>query len=385
MAKVKNKTRALPKTHLERALSIPRDFVINEVPFDPDEAVPTPADNAPSLGPLAAFQKTFIGRGFNMIFRPQHSSSPTQLPVPQPDSDNILELNLTIETLSFQSPLGAVPNRGELQADIFLNGVPYLQSISDVTDPTRTTPIHLEPGIFLIVPSTTVPAVPETVVRMASIPHGTTINAQGTFLNVPGGPRLDPIDITPFPIGNPDNRIRFPSQDVTTPETPRIPQDLSVAPTITQALLDDPVTMLRDHIQGMTILSNDVLFFDTKAEHPGGGTDNIAFLVGDAAGPNADAIEMSSIFWIEVVEAQLEVKPLKAGSSRTVSPPVPAGAPAPSFVVTAETEIYDTRFITVTYTQIQYVQNVALNFAGLTWPHVSVATLVPSEAIKLSL
>ena len=28
-------------------------------------------------------------------------------------------------------PLGSVPNRGREQADIFLNGVPYLQSISD--------------------------------------------------------------------------------------------------------------------------------------------------------------------------------------------------------------------------------------------------------------
>jgi tyrosinase len=35
----------------------------------------------------------------------------------------------------------------------------------------------------------------------------------------------------------------------------------------------------------------------------------------------------------------------------------------------------------VTYTQIQYSQNVSLNFAGLTWPHMSVATLVPSANI----
>jgi hypothetical protein len=39
------------------------------------------------------------------------------------------------------------------------------------------------------------------------------------------------------------------------------------------------------------------------------------------------------------------------------------------------------RQITVTFTQIQYTQTVLLNFAGLTWPHVSVNTLVPADDI----
>jgi hypothetical protein len=383
--KPRAKTRSLPKTHLEPAVRIPRNFCINEVPFDPDAPRPDVADNAPALGPLEAFKGTYVGRGFNTIFRPQHSSTPTELPVPQPDSDNILELNLTIESLSFSNSLGAVPNRGEQQGDVFLNGVPYLQSISDVTDPTRTTPIHLEPGLFLIVPSTSDPAVAaETIVRMASIPHGTTINAQGTFFTVVGGPRLDPVDITPFPIGNPTARIRFPSQTAAATDTPRIPQDLSIAPSITQTLLDDPISLLRDHIDGMNILSTDVILLDTKSELPGGGTDNIAFLAGDAtSSPNADAVQMSAIFWIETVEAEIEIAPLKAGSYRTVSPTVPAGAPAPKFLVSTEMGIRDTRSVTVTYRQIQYTQNVSLNFATLTWPHVSVATLVPNEPIKL--
>jgi hypothetical protein len=33
--------------------------------------------------------------------------------------------------------------------------------------------------------------------------------------------------------------------------------------------------------------------------------------------------------------------------------------------------------------QIQYSQQVLLNFNTLTWPHVSVATLVPSEPISI--
>jgi hypothetical protein len=35
----------------------------------------------------------------------------------------------------------------------------------------------------------------------------------------------------------------------------------------------------------------------------------------------------------------------------------------------------------VTYTQVQYAQVVYLQFAGLVWPHASVATLVPKEPL----
>jgi hypothetical protein len=367
-------------------VEIPRNFTINEVAFNPEVAVPKVADNAPALGPLEAFKGTFLGRGFNTIFRPQNSSTPTELPVPQPDSDNILELNLTIESLSFSDSLGAVPNRGEVQGDVFLNGVPYLQSISDVTDPAHATPIHLEPGLWVIVPSTAHPSeTGSTVARMASIPHGTTINAQGKFFTVAGGPQINKVDITPFPIGNPSARIPFPSQQAAASGTARIPQDLSAAPTITQDLLNDPNTLLRNHIAGLTILSTDVLVIDTQSAEPGGGTDNIGFLVGDTAGPNANAVEMSAIFWIETVQAEIQVDQLAAGYPVNVSPVVPDGAPAPTFTVTSAAGTSSPQSVTVTYTQIQYTQNVSLNFATLTWPHVSVATLVPAAPIELAL
>src|ERR1700676_173250 len=90
--------RALPRTTLTSAVQIPTDFTINEVPFQPGVAPPAPADIAPALGPLKAFTGTFIGRGFTTIFRPQNSATPTDLPTPQPNSDNVLELNLTIES-----------------------------------------------------------------------------------------------------------------------------------------------------------------------------------------------------------------------------------------------------------------------------------------------
>src|SRR6185503_76100 len=125
--------RALPRTRLTSAVQVPKNFTIDEVPFRPGVAPPDVADDAPDLGPLKAFTGTFTGRGFNTIFRPHNPSIPIGLDIEPPPSDNVLELNLTIETLSFHDKLGKVPNRGLLQADIELNGVPYLQSISDVT------------------------------------------------------------------------------------------------------------------------------------------------------------------------------------------------------------------------------------------------------------
>jgi hypothetical protein len=139
----------------------------------------------PTLAALAGFAGTFTGNGFNTIFRPQRPRSPTPLPVPVPGSDNVLELNLTSETLSFSPGLGSIPNRGTVQGDIFLNGVPYVQAVNDVTFPGQSTGIHFEPGIWLIVPKTTAPNVPGSVARMASIPHGTTIRRKGAHLRSP--------------------------------------------------------------------------------------------------------------------------------------------------------------------------------------------------------
>jgi hypothetical protein len=60
-----------------------------------------------------------------------------------------------------------------------------------------------------------------------------------------------------------------------------------------------------------------------------------------------------------------------------------AGQPIPTFEVVPPFEITEPRQITVTSTQIQYSQEVFLNFDGLSWPHVSVSTLVPNSAIPV--
>ena len=50
------------------------------------------------------------------------------------------------------------------------------------------------------------------------IPHGTSLVAQGTAQVINGAPQFAVVDITPFTIGNPASKIRFPSrQTLATP------------------------------------------------------------------------------------------------------------------------------------------------------------------------
>lgn len=380
------------------SITLPSDFHFGHL--RPDQNKPEAPTPPPPLGPLSAFVGDFVGNGFNTIFRPDSTATPTPLPnpvpAPPPSRDNILELNLTSETLSFSKTLGSVPNRGTgTQPDAFLNGVPYLQTVDDITIHGEKVGIHVEPGIWIHVPSTTIPPLGETVTRMASIPHGTTIEAQGLVSPAtPGRPTIDPVDITPFITGsNPPTKVpKFASQTAANANTPRIPQDLSpfiTRGTITQAMLDDPNSVLRDVVNQQTVLSTTTIFISTAPPPPvglfGGGTDNIAFLFGQAnfAAPNAQATQMTAVFWIETVQERILVPPFHVGGSpfairgkRSVQ-----GQKVPTFSVTPPFDLAGSRELKVTFTQIQYTQTVLLNFAGLTWPHVSVNTLVPADDI----
>ncbi len=297
---------------------------------------PTPAAPNP-LGPLANLAGTWTGTGFNTIWRPNQVGLPGQ----PPNQDRFLELNVTTETLTFTPIPGEITNRGFLQPDIQMFGLTYLQQI---TDSLANTGIHIEPGIWATVPLTTQPPEEATVVRMASIPHGTTMNAQGRALVVNGGPKIDPVSITPFVIGDPTHTIQFPESNLSIPSAFRSPQPPQLSE-ISQTMVDNPNSVLTDAIQGQTITETTVLIISTTAALPlvGGGTDNTAFLQGLPATPptnpplsNARSAEVTAIFWIENVAA---------------------GPYNPAFL------------------QLQYTQTVLLNFNGLSWPHVSVATL----------
>jgi len=373
----------------EAVISLPTDFEFNPVPSRPD-VIP---DKPPDLGPLAAFRGRFIGRGFNVIFRPNSQITPSDLPNQVPDINNVLELNLTKETLSFASALGTVPNRGSLdQPDVFLNGVPYLQVIDDITKPGPPTPgIHVEPGLWMIVPKTENPhEVKKTVTRMASIPHGATVCAEGTYHRFDRSPKIPPINITPVEAVT---KTLFPqaSQDINNAYTSRIPQDLSsykVEGTITEAILADPNTVLRNAIVDQTITGGTILSISTDRRGPltGGGTSNIAFLEGNPR-PNARAARMIATFWIETVEHTVTIEPLGHHEVQQVPIRHRVRASAPGQIdlhllipppPKPLTKPVDLKVWTV---QIQYSQTVFLNFLGLLWPHVSVATLVPKDPI----
>jgi hypothetical protein len=317
-------------------MDVLEDFVLTSVsgriqpttPVAPDTEAPQAAPSP--LGPLAALPGVWKGRGFNQIWRPFHGSQ-----------DRFLELNETIETLQFEAIPGDIPNRGLLQVDINLHGVRYLQQIQDahVLGPNgKLAGIHIEPGIWLSTPPTTNPLDPATVARMASIPHGTTLVAQGGTLPVINhAPPIAPVSITPFTITPPHNPVPFPETNLGIATQFRTPH--ADIPNVTQAMVNNPNIVLSQAIAAQNIISTTTLRISTIPLNPpssGGGTSNIAFLQGAAGGPNAQSAKVDAIFWIETVKE-------------------PNGK---------------------TKLQLQYTQTVLLNFNGLSWPHVSVATLV---------
>ncbi len=280
-------------------------------------AVPEHSALGAILDPLKDLPGRWFGSGFNLIARPDF----------QGGNDIFLELNLTRETLDFHTIGSPIPNRGSLQEDVFLSGVHYLQQIGDATPPGGA--LHIEPGIWLNVPATTAPAVPAGVARLACIPHGDAVNAQGQAISVDGPPIIGPANTVPFTIGDPTSAPgaanAFPEYNLQTPSAFRTNP---VPSAISQTMINDPNTALRDALTGLTVTKTQVLDVSTNPE---GGVANIPFVT-----QNANAAFVSAIFWIEEIQD-------------------PSGG---------------------TFMQLQYTQTVLLNFGGLSWPHVSVATLV---------
>jgi hypothetical protein len=355
------------------------------------------------LGPLAAFTGDWIGTGFNTIFRPNGKQLPTGpfLVPPAGPWESVLELNLTSETLSFAPNLVSIPNRGfDPQEDIFLDGVPYQQFIDDVTTlPPRS--IHFEPGIWLSIPATATPKQCMTLARMACIPHGTTINAQGTFNCTIGRPVIPTVDITPFNSrGIRAPVLAYPSLNANNQNTFRLPQNLApfiAAGTITQRMLNDPNTVLRNQIANQNISETVTIDISTSPTAPlfGGGIANIAFLIGESPasasgrGQNAHAVLMKAMYWIETVIYQIDVPSLSAGDPPVVLSPAQTNPPVPlvpRFLVSipfVEGKKFAGGTISMSTTQIQYSQEVILDFDELSWPHVSVASLVPADPIPV--
>ncbi len=310
------------------------DFVFGPLPPIEEPAPPAAAavpiaaaaPAADPLGPLAGLAGNWTGQGFNVIWRPHN---PPNRP---PGQDRFLELNVTSEQLDFGPALKGIPNRGLLEPSILLNGLNYLQQISDSNTNTKQ---HFEPGLWVTVPGTSDPHEPRTVARMASIPHGTTILVQGTASTAAAAPTIPDVSIKPFTIGKPAQTIDFPEQTLTNQTQFRTSGAGLTG--ITQQMVNNPNTVLRSAITGQHIQSTTTLSVSSaNASIPGGGTANIAFLRGgtkQGQGPNAVAAHVAATFWLETLQGDTQPN------------------------------------------QLQYSQIVLLNFNTLSWPHITVATL----------
>jgi hypothetical protein len=311
-----------PQISFPRQAGLTADFIFAPLPpLEHPIEYPFPEINPNDhLGPLARLAGKWSGEGFNVIWRPNHG----------PGQNHFLELNVTREFLEFIPISGPIPNRGFLQPDINMYGLTYLQQISDANQKEANqnpAGLHIEPGLWAVVPQTSEPEEVRTVARLASIPHGTAIVAQGCASTSAGGPDIRPISIKPFKIGDSSATSDFPEQTLTTPSEFRT-CDPGLRG-ITQAMVDNPNSLLLSAINGQQFDHTITLHVTTYPKPvAGGGTANTAFL-----GPNADAVSVNATFWLETLQ----------------------GESAPS--------------------QLQYSQTVLLNFGGLSWPHVTVGTL----------
>jgi hypothetical protein len=304
------------------------DFVFEPLPPIEEPATPSAtgepatleAAAADPLGPLAGLAGNWTGQGFNVIWRPH--------PLKPSGQDRFLELNVTSEQLDFGPALRNIPNRGLLQPNISLAGLNYLQQISDAN---LNAPQHFEPGLWVTVPGTSDPREPRTVARLASIPHGTTIMLQGTAQTAAGAPTIPNVSIKPFTIGHPAQTIDFPEQTLAT--VTQFRTGATGLTGVTQQMVNNPNRVLRAAPSPQITTTTTLQVSSRDAALPGGGTANIAFLTGAKDGPNAVAARVTATFWLETLQADTEPR------------------------------------------RLQYSQLVLLNFNGLSWPHVTVATL----------
>ncbi|EXJ58861.1 hypothetical protein A1O7_06291 [Cladophialophora yegresii CBS 114405] len=349
-----------------------------------------------------------LGSGLNTIFLPTNGFGEDK------GKDNLLQINLTIERLQFMqgSVLGKIPNRGfHTQGNVALTGIPYQQTVSDrlnkdtgradLTDPVA---IHFEQGLFLLTPATDSPKNPATISRMASIPHGTAFTTQDIEPQsmIPTAPVIPDINIMPFPvtgtatIGKATGGLQNMTDEVVDkrirePENLKKFQDTKV---LTLADVNNPNQFLQAINAKKQFVGH--WTFTLKSRHPnlgGGGVSNIAFLADgdktkgffkDAVKGNANATDVTCQYWVSIVKHKVEI-PADDYTNKDATDLLPTDnqvdVPGPRFHIQVGKKLTSKKTIDLTSTQIQYSQNVRLDFGILAWPHVSVATLAPDLPI----
>ena len=298
-------------------------------------ASPPPLTLQSQLGALGELPGTWVGSGMNIIALPNFANK--NLPL-----QFRLLISSTRETLNFTPIGGPIPNRGSSQPDISFVGVHYLQQVSDAISLAG---MHLEPGMWLNLPASTPTGNDTSLARMATIPHGDAILAQGPLINqgnpIASGPLIGVADTTPFTLSPTGARVN--EADPTYLAPYHAPANLP--PGISAAMVANPNLLLTSAIAGQHIVETTVLRVDANplagingpivpapaVPSAVGGISNIPFV-----NKNAAANTVSAIFWVEKVQ----------------------DATGNIFM------------------QLQYTQTVILEFIGIKWPHISVATLI---------
>jgi hypothetical protein len=295
---------------------------------------PTPVLSL-QLGPLADLPGTWVGRGFNIVALPDFAGG------------KIFQLKVapTMETLTFSQIGGPIPNRGDVQPDLFFLGLHYLQQVSNgITNAG----MHLEPGLWLNLPDVGEADQGASVARLATVPHGDAILARGPSFNSVL-PIISPVDATPFSI----NAVTGARENVTADIylaayrnaalpviDPPLPANVVLNPNLLLQQSNDQLAANGQKIVNTVVLIvnanpvggiNGTPIVPPADAVPAGGMLNIPFV-----NANANANATSAIFWIETIQNQ-----------------------------------DGTEFL-----QLQYTQTILLEFKNLKWPHISVATLI---------
>ncbi len=366
-----------------------------------------------NLGLLQEFAGTWHGYGFNLIGRPDGQNK----------QNVYLQLNETQESLVL-TPIGSsIPNRGFGQSDIELFGLTYLQKISDTATGGA---LHIEPGIWVTQPNTifppeSAPSSAQLIARMATIPHGNSLLAQGLAERFSGPPvltfggqtyafsKFPSFNTTPFPVpptapavfNAPGTSEKQNAAASVPPVPPFTPYDMSIPESATnprtpfgtiapalptnidgvpiQTLINDPISLLQEKIQKqvaegytfegvvLNISSQASLSFRKNANNPTGPIVSVSAPNGAGGTENLEFLN---------------------GVNPTAAP----GANAQTATVYATFWIEKLkRPGRPVIMQIQYAQMVVLNFpifsalnpappaapafVNIGWPHVSVATL----------
>jgi hypothetical protein len=375
------------------------------------------------LGLLGELAGTWTGQGFNLIARPDHKD----------EANLYLQLNQTHETLTITSIGSAIPNRGFGQDDIELFGLSYLQQIHDQATGGA---LHLEPGLWITQPATDYPpeqppADPpgaQIIARMASIPHGNAVLAQGNATAFTGPPTLasateqyagsafPSFNSTPFGAGPPivinaagsSEKLTAPQipaapfdeYDLTIPDSavnprtpfatnpPEPPLPAQINGELMQDVINDPIRLLQ------AVISKQVDSGHTFE----GAVLNIATQNAVTFRENPDSPPVSPTVNIPVTDGAGGIENILFLDGETLT--LPGGPPGGAAAPNAQTSlVYATFWIEkVTprngrqFMQLQYAQMTVLNFpifkllnpppggpapllVNLGWPHISVATL----------